>query len=178
MGLLHIYHGDGKGKTTAAVGLACRAIATGKAVLFQQYLKDGKSLELTSLLTLGVEVESGMPDGLQGFTWTMNEAELAQLRIAQDTRLQAAVDWFGQHPDSQLIVLDEILASVRYGWADSKILLQFIEMIQSCKTGPDLVLTGREPLPELLELADYISEIQSVKHPYDQGIQARLGIEF
>jgi len=178
MGLIHVYFGDGKGKTTAAVGLSVRARGSGLPVLFQQYLKDGSSSELDLLRQLGIEVTSGQPEGAKGFTWELNTAHLALLRTSQDARLEEAFTWLAAHPDGGLLVLDETLASVNLGLLDASRLYELMDRVQLLSAGPDLVLTGRDPSDELRGRADYLSEIRLLKHPFEKGIAARRGIEF
>lgn len=179
MGLLHVYCGDGKGKTTAAAGLALRALGRGLPVLFQQYLKDGTSSELRPLAEAGAVVESGMPEGLSGFTWTMNEEELARLRAFQNERLEEAFRFAeGNREAGGVIVLDEALASLSLNLLDEAAVLRLADLTRSLPDGPDLVLTGRGPSEALCEKADYLSEIKALKHPFDRGIGARPGIEY
>lgn len=178
MGLVHIYHGDGKGKTTAAVGLAVRAIGAGHHVLFQQFLKDGKSSELEVLRDIGITVDSGRPLGAEGFTWEMSEAQLTLLRESQDARLSRARTYLERHSSSGVIILDESIASINYNLLNKSLLLDFMNEIRTLEDGPDLVLTGREPAMELLDLADYISEVKANRHPFDHGVMGRKGIEY
>ncbi len=179
MGLIHIYYGDGKGKSTAAAGLALRARGRDFPVLFQQYLKDGRSGELKPLREAGAETDSGMPEEASGFTWEMDAAQKAALRRYQDERLKRAASWYKAHEQKPgVLVLDEILASAELNLVDAGALLRLCERVKADEKGPDLVLTGRKPSPELRELADYLSEIRAVRHPFERGVAARPGIEF
>ncbi|NJD03379.1 MAG: cob(I)yrinic acid a,c-diamide adenosyltransferase [Ruminiclostridium sp.] len=171
--LIHIYTGNGKGKTTAAIGLGIRAYGRGFKVLMVQFLKGAdtgeihtlKKLEPGFLLYRGTEIKK--------FIWNMNEAELRQTARIQQDIFNYAVDaaicggW-------DMVIMDEILGAVSSGMVDLNEVVQFI------KDKPDnfeLVLTGRNAPPELVELADYVSEIKAVKHPMEKGIPARKGIE-
>lgn len=170
-GMIHIYCGDGKGKTTAAVGLAVRAAGAGKKVVFTQFFKDGSSSEIKSLQCLeNIRVMHCVT--VRGFFRRMNEAEKA--RASEDyTRLFREVQAAAEHAD--LLVLDEIVSACNHGTVAETAVMDFL------KGKPEtleVVLTGRNPSAELLEMADYITEMRKIKHPYDRGITARKGIEF
>ena len=162
-GLLHIYCGDGKGKTTAATGLAVRAAGSGKKVLFARFLKDEKSGELKILRQIP-QIEVLPVEKSFGFFWTLSEAEKAE-----------AKDMYFRLWRTLKEVMDECMAALRYR------LLPPEEVVTFLKERPEeleVVLTGRDPDEELLALADYVSEIRKVKHPFDRGIHARKGIEY
>ncbi len=178
MGLIHIYYGEGKGKTTAAVGLAVRAKGAGHNVLFQQYMKDGQSAELSQLEKLGIEVMSGQPDPATGFTWDLDDDQKAILRTYQDARLDQAFEWLHSHQTPGVLVLDEALASSFYELLNGERLLELMDLAKAQDIGPDLILTGRHPTEDMLKRADYLSEIRPVRHPFDKGIAARRGIEY
>lgn len=171
-GLIHIYCGDGKGKTTAAAGLAVRAAGAGQKVLFVQFLKDGSSSELNILRSIE-NVEVLVCPTRYGFVWTMDEDEFSRAK-ADYTRLLAdaeerAKDGFG------LLVLDEAVSACNCGVIPERELLDFIV----CRPeGLELVLTGRDPSAALMDAADYITEMKKLRHPYDKGLQARPGVEF
>ncbi|MDR0408992.1 MAG: cob(I)yrinic acid a,c-diamide adenosyltransferase [Spirochaetaceae bacterium] len=167
--MIHVYSGDGKGKTTAALGLAVRAAGRGKKVVFAQFIKSMPSGELIPLAKLGITVIRS--ELKLGFTFMMDEAEKVLCRREQQRILTAAA---GLSKDADLIVLDESLDAVKAGVLDEGELRYFI---QSFALDCELVLTGR-PVPEwLAEAADYYSQIKKIKHPFDRGIKARDGIE-
>lgn len=172
LGLVHLYCGDGKGKTTAAVGLAVRAAGSGLSVLFVQFLKTGRSAELEPLRELGVGVVSGQP--FPKFVFQMNEGEKAETRAFHRQRLAEAIEKSKKGLD--LLILDEIMGALATGIIDERDVIDFL------RTKPDhleVVLTGRDPPASLIEAADYVSEIIMRKHPYEsKGTQARQGIEF
>ncbi|XOQ47574.1 MAG: Cob(I)yrinic acid a,c-diamide adenosyltransferase [Eubacteriales bacterium] len=172
-GLVHIYCGDGKGKTTAAVGLGIRACGSGKRVLMVQFLKENTSGELNVLRELKDFHILPSPPHIK-FTFQMTRQELeetAALCAEQFLRATAAV----HAEEYDVLILDEIFGAVNSGLLDSRLLLA---LIKNKPQKLELVLTGRDPEPEVLELADYVSEIRKIKHPYDRGIPARKGIEF
>jgi cob(I)alamin adenosyltransferase len=172
-GLLHIYHGDGKGKTTAAMGLAARALGRGRRVCIVQYFKGRKSGEIALFEKLeGVTVLR--PKSSVKFTWQMDKKETQILKAEHDALLEEARKAaFSDKTD--LLILDEALSAAAHGFLDGAALLQF------AKEKPpqlELVLTGRDPGTALLTLADYVTEMKKQKHPFDGGVQAREGIEY
>ena len=172
LGLVHIYCGDGKGKTTAAVGLTVRAHGFGLKVLFMQFLKDGNSSELNVLRTLeNIEILAAKP--VKKFTFQMSEEELAATKEMSANQLQEAIDKV-MSGNYDLLVLDEALGSIEAGVLDENLLLDFLDKKPEKL---EVVITGRFPSEKMVEAADYVSRIEKVKHPYDQGIPARKGIE-
>ena len=172
-GLIHMYYGDGKGKTTAAVGLAVRAAGCGRRVVFAQFLKGRPTGELAPLKELGVKLIRSDKD--LGFCWELTEEQMVVWR-AEQTRLfgeiREAVS--GAEP-VDLLVLDEALNVAAKELLQKEELLEFIAQKPE---GLEIVLTGR-PAPEwLLEKADYITEMKCHRHPYDRGVMAREAIEY
>ncbi len=182
--MIQIYHGDGKGKTTAAVGLAVRAAGNELPVLFVQFLKDDTSGETAMLQKLGIETLHAPQ--MYGFVSWMNEEELAKTRAYFADMLAQVGTWIKkqkkQHDNQQekktvaaVVVLDEVLHAVKYGLLDESTLMEVL----SCNQAQiEFILTGRNPSDKLLALADYVTEMKKEKHPYEQGISARKGIEF
>lgn len=168
---LHIYCGDGKGKTTAAVGLAVRAAGNGMKVLFSQCMKDGRSSEVEMLKKLGITYCCCTERF--GFFWNMTEEQKVKAAAAYtdlfENVCRRAVD--GEY---DLLVIDEFMSAYNHGMIDQKKALDFL---LNRPERLEMVLTGRDPGEELLELADYVTEMRKVKHPFDQGIPARKGIE-
>lgn len=171
-GLLHVYYGDGKGKTTAAAGLAARAAGSGMKVLFCRFLKGVDSAEVPSLEKLGVEVRS-INLG-ERFSWTLSEGERADLSDGMRTFLERAFsDCAAGGYD--MLALDEGLDAAGLGFVDEN---RLISLINDRPSGLEVVLTGRNPSFALLEAADYATELVLRKHPYYKGISARRGIEY
>ena len=172
LGLIHIYTGDGKGKTTAALGLILRASGRGLKVVLGQFLKGRETGELRTLSLLpGVTVFRGKP--LTKFSFQMNEQEKADVLQSHNAFIQELA-LHCQKEDIDMLVLDEVIGACRTRLLDESLLIEFL------KHKPEhleVVMTGRNPSPELLELADYVSEICKRKHPFDKGIPAREGIE-
>lgn len=171
-GLVHLYCGDGKGKTTAAVGLAVRHSGRGGKVVFAQFLKDGTSGECRVLAKLGVTVLAANPVGK--FSFRMTEEEKAETAAALGRTFDAATG-FAVRERATLLVLDEICAAVNCGFLPEKTLTEFLE---SRPDSLEVVLTGRDPSENLQVHADYITEMKKRRHPFDKGVAAREGIEF
>ncbi len=169
-GLVHIYCGDGKGKTTAAFGLALRSAGCGNKVVVAQFLKDGQSGECRALRTFSNVVLLGCnPSGK--FSFRMDEAEKEQTRQASQQTLREAL---AAARDARLLVLDEVMAAVSSGFLTVE---EVVEAVTGRPSELELVMTGRNPPAELTALADYISEVRKIRHPFDRGIAARDGIE-
>lgn len=168
-GLLIVYTGDGKGKSTAAFGLALRAHGRGLRVRIFQFLKHqgARFGEHRALESLGIPIE-GLGDG---FTWKSRDvsasAGLAQegWRRAKEALLSGAYD---------LVVLDEATYPLRYGWVP---LEEVLSALQARPPHVHVVLTGRGAPEALLELADTVTEMRKVKHAFDLGVPAQRGIE-
>ncbi|MBR2716414.1 MAG: cob(I)yrinic acid a,c-diamide adenosyltransferase [Oscillospiraceae bacterium] len=170
-GLIHIYCGNGKGKTTAAAGLALRAAGAGKRVLFAQFLKDGSSSEISVLRQLdGVTVRHC--DTARGWFRTLSGREQDRARRDYNAFLEELIAEAGRF---DLLVLDEAAAACRYGAVEERSLLTFL---REKPEALEVVLTGREPPESLLSAADYVTEMRKIKHPFDRGIPAREGVEF
>ena len=168
---IHSYCGDGKGKTTAAMGLALRAAGSGRRVVVSQFLKDGTSSELQIFRQLP-QVQVQTCEEKFGFFWNMTKEQKAAAKEAYTRLFEEAV--CAVQKETFLLVMDELIAAYNHELVDRKQVLAFL------KEKPEdleIVMTGREPAPELLELADYVSEIRKRKHPFDQGVAARKGIE-
>lgn len=173
LGLVHLYIGNGKGKTTAAAGLAVRAHGTGLSVLFTQFLKGRPSGEAGELSRLGIEVRRVQAS--EKFVFAMTEAERAE----EETKNREAMEQLLCDANScryDLMVLDEVLDACSLSLISYDSLYELLEKTRQSHC--ELVLTGRGVPLRLYELADYISEISPLKHPYTRGIPARVGIEF
>lgn len=170
-GLIHIYCGDGKGKTTAAVGLAVRAAGAGKKVVFTQFFKDGSSSEVKALLGIG-NIHVMHCKTVRGFWRRMDDVQKAR---ASEDYSKLLADVITAAADADLLVLDEIVSACNHGTVAEAAVTDFL---RSKPEKLEVVLTGRNPSGALLELADYVTEMRKIKHPYDMGIAARRGIEF
>ncbi len=171
-GLVIVNTGEGKGKTTAALGLALRAWGHGMRVLVIQFLKHQKSNfgETRAARKIGIEM---IPVG-DGFTWTSRNMEetIACNRQGWE-QAQACITGGGY----DVVILDEFTYLLHFGWLDTH---QVIDWLRENKPPMlHLVITGRDAPAELVDYADLVSEIKVIKHPFErQGIKAQKGVEF
>lgn len=165
--MIQCYYGNGKGKTTAAVGQTIRMVGANKKVLFIQFLKDGNSNEIKILEQCGVKViYATMP---QMFIDINDQEMVKQVRKLEN-------DLFEQIDENyDGIVLDEILDAISLSLLNEG---KVYDCLVKLKNNHEIILTGRMPSHKLKPILDYSSEIKKHKHPYDQGIMARKGIEF
>ena len=175
-GYIQIYTGNGKGKTTASLGLAMRALGRGWKVLIIMFTKGGNDYgELISFASLSPDFKDKVKivqAGLDRIVYSSN--------ISEEDKKQAQLGWeiakrAIKNDEYQLLILDEANIALDLG------LIELSDMIDLLKNKPDdmeIVLTGRNAKPEIIEIADLVSEIKPVKHYWDKGIKARRGIEF
>ena len=169
-GLVHLYCGDGKGKTTAAIGLCVRAAGRGLRVLLVQFLKGNPTGELAILDKLEQVTVLRQTEQL-GFTFRMNEQRKQHAAQIQQQLFEQARRQMQQY---DLLILDEVMAAINTGMLSVQ---QVAELIEHRPPQLELVMTGRNPPQQLVELSDYVSQIEKKKHPFDNGIPARDGIE-
>lgn len=172
-GLIHIYCGDGKGKTTAAFGLAMRCAGYGQHVLIVQFLKGWDSGELRAAERFP-EIKLLRGDASNKFVFQMDDGE-KQAVLKKHTEIVARAKTLLSDGGFRLLILDEVLSAWNLGLVGHSAVLQ---LLQDRPAKVEVVMTGRNPPPELSALADYISEVRKVRHPYDRGIDARRCIEF
>jgi cob(I)alamin adenosyltransferase len=168
-GYTHVYTGDGKGKTTAALGLALRAAGAGLNVYIAQFLKKGTYSEISALERFADRItleQFGLGRFIKGNPRAEDIEAAAEGLKAVKGCLAAA-----KH---QLIILDEANVAVNCGLFSANELLEIIDLRPE---NMELVITGRGAFPEIIERADLVSEVKSVKHYYKNGVKARIGIE-
>lgn len=171
--MLHIYYGNGKGKTTAAVGLTVRACGAGMKAAFFQFLKNGSSSEISVLRSLE-NIEVICCEKCNKFTFEMNDAEKNSVTLYHTEMLKKAADML-KTESAHLIVLDEFIDAYNKKLIDTEFADDFIK---SCSDKCEIVMTGRMPADELKKQAAYLTEMTAVKHPFEKGINARRGIEY
>jgi cob(I)alamin adenosyltransferase len=176
-GLVQVYTGDGKGKTTAAFGLALRAAGRGNNVLIYQFLKP-PSLELGE--RLGAE-QSGLPIRVEALEarWDVlrslrNEQDVAAAKAATRDALARLTDLAAQKA-YDVFILDEIVFCLSQNLAEFEDVKRLIEQKDPAV---ELILTGRGATPELIALADLVTEMKKIKHPFDKGVPAKPGIDY
>lgn len=172
-GLILVNTGNGKGKTTAALGMALRAWGQGMKVLVLQFIKGGwKYGELKAVEKLGPNFEIRQMG--EGFIKGADDKSLDGHRHAAQEALDAArTEIFSGKYD--LIILDEILYAIHYGLVA---LDDVLDLLARKPENLHLVLTGRNAPPEIIERADLVTEMREIKHPFTKGIPAQKGIEF
>lgn len=170
--MLHIYCGDGKGKTTAAIGLAVRGAGAGMKVRFVQFLKGVETSEL-SILGKIPNLEIRRCDRDYGFFKNMTVQDKLDITRCHNDLLNYAFSTEVIPP--KMIILDEFCAAYSYGLMDKELAERFV--LES-KESTEVILTGRDPAEIFVRAADYISEICCLRHPYERGISARKGVEF
>jgi cob(I)alamin adenosyltransferase len=168
-GLIIVNTGNGKGKTTAALGTAFRAVGVGFKVKMIQFIKGSWDYgELHSAAKLGFEI---VPMG-EGFTWETKDRE-RDIAVAWKT-WESCRDAIEKH-EHDLLIFDEINNAVAYGYLDIKVVL---EALRKKPEEMHIILTGRDAHPDLIMLADLVTEMREIKHPFHRGIYAQRGIEY
>jgi cob(I)alamin adenosyltransferase len=170
-GLIIIHTGKGKGKTTAAMGMVCRAIGHGQRVAIVQFIKG-------ALFTGEKIVFDAFPDQVvmrsmgEGFTWETQDRDrdIAVAKLAWDTAKAYIAD-----PDYKMVLLDELNIALRYDYVP---LADVIATLKNKPADKHVILTGRNAKDELIEIADLVTDMVQVKHPFRDGVKAQEGIEF
>lgn len=172
LGLIHIYCGEGKGKTTASLGLALRAAGRGFNVVILQFLKGMVTGELASLAMIpNIKLFRGKE--LPTFSFKMTDQQKREATTQHNKAFENVIDYC-KHHQIDLLILDEVIGAYEKNLIDRDMVINFID---NKPPNLELVLTGRYPAAELIERADYISRIAKEKHPFDKGIKARIGVE-
>ena len=202
LGLIHVYTGEGKGKTSAAMGLALRAVGQGCRVYIVQFMKGGAYTgEFISIKNFLPNIDAAQfgrhciletkQTKLQGFNdeyhyynhvrddivcgpcrycFLNDETQKQHVRDALERTRKALTS-----EDYDLIILDEINCAIHYGFMKTE---ELLEILRTKHATTEVICTGRDAPKELIEIAHYVSEIKSIKHPFDKGIAARRGIEY
>lgn len=176
-GLVHIYCGDGKGKTTAALGAAVRAAGRGKRTIIARFLKTDDSGELISLAS--IPQITILPSNRDfGFSWQMSPETRKTAALHYRDKFVKAWDMAegeGGTAGYDMLVLDEIIGAVNLGFVDEEALLA---ALRERPEALEVILTGRNPSNALCFQADYLTEMKMHKHPFTEGIPSRQGIEY
>ncbi len=168
-GLVQVYTGDGKGKTTAALGLALRAAGWGKKVIFIQFLKGDADCGEHRFAGKYRPFEIVQPNS--GNCFTQSREELEPFVAEAFTGAVAAAT----SGDYDVVILDEVFHAVNGGYVTTGALL---DLLENQYPAPELVLTGRGAPPEIIAAADLVTEMKALKHPFGKGVSARKGIEY
>ncbi len=170
-GLVHVYTGDGKGKTTCALGLSMRAWGAGRRVCFLQFLKKGPEY--------GESLAMARCPGIDHYQYGSGDF-IAKGKVKEEDRRNARDGLRHAHEaassgDYGLVVLDEAVMAVYFEVFSEE---ELLSLIDDKHPQTELVLTGRRASEGLLEAADYVTEMMPRKHPFERGIKARRGVEF
>ena len=175
-GYIQVYTGDGKGKTTASLGLAMRALGRCWKVLIIMFTKGGDDYgELNSFMNLSPAIKSNLKiiqAGLDRIVYKENETEADIKAVQEGWKLAKQAI---KNDEYQLIILDEANIAIDMGFIDVD---EAVEVLKNKPEEMEIVLTGRNAHPKIIELAHLVSEIKPVKHYWDTGIAARKGIEY
>ncbi len=176
-GLVQIYTGDGKGKTTAAFGLALRAAGQGNKVLIYQFLKP-PSLDIGERFALQLGAVRIRTEALD-MAWNMSESlKDGQAVTRMQTAISEALERIAQTAEKRfydVLILDEIVFCLSKGLAN---LEDIKNIIDRRDPAVEIVMTGRGATKELIQMSDLVTEMKNIKHPFDKGLPARRGIEF
>ncbi|MGC8584592.1 MAG: cob(I)yrinic acid a,c-diamide adenosyltransferase [Thermoplasmata archaeon] len=165
--MLQVYTGDGKGKTTAAFGLALRAFGRNKKVAIIQFAKPERSGEFMACQKIGIEIYNY---GYPGFIIrNPREEDFSEAEKAWKKAKEL------MNSDFEIIILDELNIALYYNLID---LSEVLKTLMEKKEKMEIVITGRYAKREILEIADLVTEMKMVKHYFDRGIPARQGIEY
>lgn len=170
--MIHLYTGDGKGKTTASVGLGIRAAGCGKKVFFTQFMKGNETGEIRILETLP-QIRILRCSRKYPFFKGMSAEDKKQITQEHNEILREIIRALEQK-ECDMVVLDEITYPINYGLVEE----QLVQKLLTFGRERELVLTGRNPAACLVEAADYLTEMKCLRHPYEKGIPAREGVEY
>ncbi len=171
--MIHLYCGDGKGKTTCAFGLALRAAGRGREVVVAQFLKGADTGERLALAHVSHVRLLEIPQRVK-FSFALSDEERREETARQTALLEETAELL-ETGRCDLAVLDECCAAVGEGLLP---LEKVTGLLDRWGREREMVLTGRDPHPALLERADYVTEMRALRHPYERGVAAREGIEY
>ena len=173
-GYVQVYTGNGKGKTTAAIGQAVRSVGNGLRVYMLQFLKTDETGELEIAKLLGDKFHIFRFESKKGFFWNLNDEEKAILQAEVNTAYNFAMEVV-KNNRCDVFILDEIMAIL-----SNKLLTeqQVIDLIDNKPINMELILTGRNVPDSIIDKADLVTEMNSIKHYIDKGVHAREGIEY
>ncbi|MCM0649960.1 cob(I)yrinic acid a,c-diamide adenosyltransferase [Clostridium swellfunianum] len=173
-GYVQVYTGNGKGKTTAAIGQAMRAVGNGLRVYMLQFLKTDPTGELEISKLIGDKFQIFRFESKKGFFWTLNDAEKAVLKEEVNRAYEFAVEVI-KNNSCDVFIMDEIM-----GILSNKLLTeqQVIELIDNKPSSMEIILTGRNVPASIKDRADLVTEMKEIKHYMEKGVFSREGIEY
>lgn len=170
-GLVQVYTGEGKGKTTAALGIAVRAVGHGFKVFMVQFMKKSMTGELNTAHKIGpalVIKQWGRRDFIKKESVTSEDKKFAQSALEHAFMV-------AKENEFDILILDEVTLAIDYGLID---VIEVLQLINEKPRQLELIITGRRAPSEIIESADLVTEMVEVKHPFRKGIKARKGIEY
>lgn len=171
-GLIHLYYGDGKGKTTTGMGLIVRAAGYGCKVLLYQFMKDNKTSERKILEHVdNITIVDGLDR--EKFSFQMTEEEKREHKKFYEDRFRMVTEQ-AVAESYDVLFLDEAVYTISAGLLEEDLVLDFLKRKPKSL---EVILTGNTPSERMIAQADYVSQIKKIKHPFDQGKPARMGIE-
>lgn len=169
--MIQIYYGDGKGKTTAAIGSAIRASGSNMKILFTQFFKNGETSEILPLMRLS-NIKCCFPKEEYTLFQDFDRESFQRLSLSYNILLDEVVETSKQF---DMIIFDEILEAYSLELIDRKKMLSFL---QEEKQNREIILTGHKKIQDIINIADYVSEIRMIKHPFNNSTPPRKGIEY
>lgn len=167
--MVHVYTGNGKGKTTAALGLALRALGHGRKVLMIQFMKKNKKYGEYIMMEKLARIKQFGTDEF------VNQDEPRDIDISEAEAGMAYAEQMARSGDYDILILDEINVAVSFGLIPEDRVIDMIENRAECT---EIILTGRDATDKLIEHADLVTRMEEVKHYFNSGIGAREGIEY
>ncbi len=171
--MIHIYIGDGKGKTTAAIGLVIRNLGHDGKILFAQFLKNSETGEVKVLTKLNGITFIRPRMRHKGFIFNLNDNQFNEIKEDLEKGFREIKEIIYNNRFS-LIVLDEILDAIEFGFLSEEAVIAVFDKFPAT----EFIITGRKATQAMKEKADYITIMNKEKHPFDRGIKAREGIEY
>lgn len=173
-GFVQIYTGNGKGKTTAAIGQGIRAYGNGLKVIMVQFLKSCKTGELNTVDELSDNFEIFRFEKRRGFVWTLSEEEKLEVKKEVKVAYDFILDVIENYKCDMLII-DEIMGVLKNKFLSVE---DVLELIRKKPKNMEIIMTGRNVPEEIIEKANLVTEMKEIKHYYKEGVPARKGVEF
>lgn len=173
-GFVQIYTGNGKGKTTAAIGQGIRAYGNGLKVIMVQFLKSGKTGELNTVDELSDNFEIFRFEKRRGFVWTLSEEEKLEVKKEVKVAYDFILDVI-ENCKCDMLIIDEIMGVLKNKFLSVE---DVLELIRKKPKNMEIIMTGRNVPEEIIEKANLVTEMKEIKHYYKEGVPARKGVEF
>lgn len=173
-GFVQIYTGNGKGKTTAAIGQGIRAYGNGLKVIMVQFLKSCKTGELNTVDELSDNFEIFRFEKRRGFVWTLSEEEKLEVKKEVKVAYDFILDVI-ENCKCDMLIIDEIMGVLKNKFLSVE---DVLELIRKKPKNMEIIMTGRNVPEEIIEKANLVTEMKEIKHYYKEGVPARKGVEF